>query len=89
MMLSATIIVCALNRWMSDVHDWMPVILRQGDVDIWLNETRSDPLVPARDDVLQRCLASSWMNLACYQLPEAVDSSDRTEIISEPRLLAT
>ena len=69
--LSATIIVCGANEWMTRYHDRTPVLLERKDFDLWLSgdalfaEGTSNPvslLRPAREDALQEWIVSSRVN---------------------------
>ncbi len=69
-MRSFSILTCAANAFMRGVHDRMPVILREADVDIWLavSATGEVPAVvralmrPAPDDLLAATPVSSRAN---------------------------
>lgn len=71
--LSATIIVCAANSWMESIHNRMPVILEQKDVDPWLREGGEDRLAPSPADVLQRWEVTPRMNSMRYKEADAVE----------------
>ena len=66
-LLSATILVCEANDFMSDIHHRMPVILEQDQWDTWLNEPRSELLKPCPDDWLNAHKVTIKMSSGRYQ----------------------
>jgi putative SOS response-associated peptidase YedK len=61
--LSCTIIVSDASEWMMRYHDRMPVLLRAGDFDEWLNGTLGpEALKPAADNALREWPVSKRMN---------------------------
>ena len=60
---SCTMIITEANRWVSEVHDRMPVILEANQIEPWLSGTAGvEMLKPASDDVLQRWAVSKRVN---------------------------
>ena len=60
---SCTMIITEANRWVSEVHDQMPVILEANQIEPWLSGTAGvEMLEPASDDVLQRWAVSKRVN---------------------------
>ena len=62
-MKSCTMIITEANKWVSEVHDRMPVILEPGQFEPWLSGTAGvEMLKPAADDVLQLWPVSKRVN---------------------------
>lgn len=59
---SCTVITCDANRFMSQIHDRMPVILKSDDWKRYLAEPSLDLLQTAPEDVLQRWQVTPAMN---------------------------
>lgn len=51
--LSATIITCAPNKTMAEIHNRMPVILEKDAFSAWLDEADRAQLAPCADDLLE------------------------------------
>ena len=73
-LLSATILVCEANDFMSDIHHRMPVILEQDQWDKWLNEPSSELLKPCPDDWLNAHKVTTRMSSGRYQSEGAIKS---------------
>lgn len=69
---SATIIVCAANDFMSRLHERMPVIFGRADTDVWLAEPRPERLRPAPSEALRAWKVSPKVNSSRYDAPDAV-----------------
>jgi putative SOS response-associated peptidase YedK len=71
-----TIVTCAANALIGEVHDRMPVILDERAEEDWMNPGESDPislkrlLVPAPDDLLVMQPASPLVNSVKKDGPE-------------------
>jgi len=64
-LLSATIIVSDASEWMTPYHDRMPVLLRPGDFDGWLNGTLGpEALRPPAESALREWVVSRRVNRA-------------------------
>lgn len=60
---SCTMIITQPNKFVSEVHDRMPVILEKHQWDAWLSgDAGTEILRPANDDVLQRAPVSKRIN---------------------------
>lgn len=76
---SCTIITTEANRFMSCVHDRMPVILRPADEATWLDTSICDPakltslLCPAAEDRLAMYEVSSKVNKAAVESPDLIE----------------
>ena len=63
-----TIITCAANAAIAEIHDRMPVVLSDGAAEDWMNLRAQDPLslkrllVPAPADLLEMRPASPLVN---------------------------
>ena len=63
--LSCTVIVSGASEWMTPYHDRMPVLLRAGDFDAWLNgPLGADALRPAAESALREWPVSRRVNRA-------------------------
>lgn len=74
-LLSATMIVTAANRFVSDLHDRMPVVLSADTARAWMRgDVGADVLVPAGESVLVRRRVSTRVNASratdCAELIE-------------------
>ncbi len=72
-LLSATILVCEPNDFMSDIHNRMPVILGKDQWEDWLNEPNQDLLKPCPDDWLNAYKVTTKMSSGRYQEADAVE----------------
>jgi len=74
-----TIITTAPNQWMSRIHNRMPVILQDNQIDQWLAPTASDPhqlaefLKAPPEDFLDCCLVSKEMSSGKADDPSFAD----------------
>jgi putative SOS response-associated peptidase YedK len=71
--LSATIITTEANRFVSTIHDRMPVILSKDNWQAWLDKPREDLLKPAPEDVLQEWPVTPKVNSNRYQDADAIE----------------
>lgn len=70
---SCTVIVTAANRFMTEIHDRMPVIVPQEHYRGWLTGTAgTEILVPAEEDRLRAWRVTPRMNNARYKDADAV-----------------
>lgn len=80
---SCTIITTEANRFMSSVHDRMPVILRPADEATWLDLSLNDPakltslLCPAAEDRLAMYEVSSKVNKAAVESPDLIEPAPK------------
>lgn len=75
---SCTIVVGPANRFMSSIHERMPVILGPAAWPAWFEAPNDSLLRPAPEDLLQRWPVTSVMNASRY------DAADAIEAIGEP-----
>lgn len=71
--LSATIIVCEANAFMSKLHHRMPVVLAAEQIGDWLDAPRPELLVPAPEGSLQAWQVSPQVNSSRYQGTDTVE----------------
>ena len=75
---SATIITCEPNSFMSEIHNRMPVILSNSDIDKWLDPDNTKPvtlnslLVPCPSDDLKMIRVSKLVNKPSYDTPDCI-----------------
>lgn len=75
-----TIVTCAANAAIAEIHDRMPVVLDERAAEDWMNPRESDPLslksllVPAPLDLLAMRPASPLVNSVKNDSPELLDS---------------
>ena len=75
-MLTFTVVTTAPSQWMSRIHNRMPVILRDDQIDTWLDPTVSDPrkldhLLKAPSEGFLDCFAiSRQINSVKFDEPE-------------------
>lgn len=71
-----TILTCAPNSLMKDIHNRMPVILDSEEVSIWLNSANVENLLdPARDDLLESYKVSTFVNSPKNDSPDCIKIS--------------
>jgi len=77
-----TIVTITPNQWMARIHDRMPVMLQDDEVDVWLNPTLSDPealtsLLKAPPEDFLECYAveKSLLNSVLIDTPECAEST--------------
>lgn len=73
---SCTIITCAANAFMTNIHNRMPVILEEKNWDEWLSEPREDLLKPANEDILQAWRVSPQVNNSRHQGDDTMQEVD-------------
>jgi putative SOS response-associated peptidase YedK len=77
-----TIVTCAANAAIAEVHDRMPVVLDERAVEDWMNPRERDPLslkrllVPALDDLLAMRPASPLVNSVKNEGPALLECSE-------------
>ena len=60
---SCTMIITEPNKFVAEVHDRMPVLLRPDQFDAWLDGSAGkDMLVPAAEDMLNKVPVSQRVN---------------------------
>jgi putative SOS response-associated peptidase YedK len=60
---SCTMIITAANDFVAGIHDRMPLILEQNDIDAWLDRSAGTELLkPAANDLLTRWPVSKRVN---------------------------
>ncbi|MCJ8142985.1 SOS response-associated peptidase [Ancylobacter sp. A5.8] len=69
---SCTIITCAANAFMSEIHDRMPVFLAPATWESYLAQPDLDTLKPAPEGLLQRWRVTSEMNSNRFEAPAAI-----------------
>jgi putative SOS response-associated peptidase YedK len=76
---SCTIITTDANEMARDIHDRMPVILREEDYDLWLDHNADNPdslqalLRPADNEMLEAYPISTYVNKPANQGPECIE----------------
>ncbi len=74
-----TIVTCAANALMSEIHDRMPVVLDERAAEDWMNPLERDPLslkrllAPAPTDLLLMRAASPLVNSVKNDGPELLE----------------
>jgi putative SOS response-associated peptidase YedK len=68
-MLTFTVVTTAPSRWMARIHNRMPVILRDDQIDTWLEPTVSDP--PQLGELL-KAPPEDFLN--CYAISRQINS---------------
>jgi putative SOS response-associated peptidase YedK len=77
-----TIVTCAANAAIAEIHDRMPVVLDERAAEDWMNPQERDPLslkrllVPAVPDLLAMQPASPLVNSVKNDSPELLDSEE-------------
>ena len=75
---SATIITCEPNTFMKEIHNRMPVILADSDIDKWLDPENTKPatltslLVPCNSNDLKKVRVSTRVNRPSYDNPDCI-----------------
>src|SRR5439155_3583785 len=75
-MLTFTVVTTAPSQWMARIHNRMPVILQDEQIDTWLDPTVSDPeqlgrlLQPPPEDFLDCYAISRQINSVKFDEPE-------------------
>ena len=81
-MLTFTVVTTAPSQWMARIHNRMPVILQDGQVDTWLDPTVSDPqrlgelLKAPMEDFLSCYPVSRGINSVRFDEPECAEKID-------------
>ena len=89
-MLTFTIVTTAPSRWMARIHNRMPAILQDDQIDTWLDSTVSDPrqlselLKPPPEGFLDCYPVSRRVNSVRFDEPEY---AERIDLDYEPLLL--
>jgi putative SOS response-associated peptidase YedK len=77
-----TILTCAANAVIAEIHDRMPVVLDERAADDWMNARERDPLslkrllVPAPHDLLAMRRASPLVNSVKNEGPALLEFSE-------------
>jgi putative SOS response-associated peptidase YedK len=77
---TCTIITCAPNSLMADIHDRMPAILRREDEAHWLDRTERSPLellallAPYPDEEIEASMVSKAVNSVANDGPECIEA---------------
>jgi len=76
-LLTFTVVTITPNRWMSRIHDRMPVLLQDDEVDVWLNPAVSDPdrlgsflKAPPEDFLESHAVDKNLLNSGLIDAPE-------------------
>jgi len=83
-----TIVTCAANAAIAEIHDRMPVVLDERAAEDWMNPQERDPLslkrllVPAVPDLLAMQPASPLVNSVKNDSPELLDSEESQQRLS-------
>jgi putative SOS response-associated peptidase YedK len=82
-----TIVTCAANTAIAEIHDRMPVVLDERAAEDWMNPQERDPLslkrllVPAPCDLLAMQPASPLVNSVKNDSPELLDSEESQQTL--------
>ena len=77
-----TVVTTMPNQWMARIHDRMPVVLKDNQINSWLDPTTSDPrtltdlLQPPPEDFLQYHPVSKEMSSARIDEPACAEKID-------------
>ena len=81
-MLTFTVVTTSPSRWMARIHNRMPVILQDDQIDAWLDPNISDPrqpgelLKPPPEGFLNCYPVSRKVNWVRFDEPENAESID-------------
>ena len=81
-MLTFTVVTTSPSRWMARIHNRMPVILQDDQIDAWLDPNISDPrqlgelLKPPPEGFLNCYPVSRKVNSVRFDEPENAESID-------------